>query len=87
MAPRRILLIHEEGPCRVALARVLASEGHQVQVADAAEERARLNDFGPDTVVYKEGHSRIAEEEGKARLVAIDRPVNMEELRRVLREV
>ncbi len=86
MAPRRILLIDVQGPFRDALARVLASEGHEVRVADAADEADRVNEFAPETVVYREGLSRIAGQGSQARWIALTRPVNMEELRRALRE-
>lgn len=86
MAHRRILLVDVEGPHRDALARALTREGHEVWVADSVEERERLNEFAPDTVVYREGLSRGPGRGDTARWVALTRPVNMEELRRVLRE-
>ncbi len=85
-AARRILLIDGEGPHRDALARALTCEGHQVRVADSAAERDRLNDFAPDFVVYWEGRSHGPDKADTARWVALTRPVNMEELRRTLRD-
>jgi hypothetical protein len=86
MAPRRILLIDGKGPHRDALARALTCEGHEVRVADSADARDRVNDFAPDTVVYREGLSRGPEKGDAARWVALTKPVNMEELRRALRD-
>lgn len=86
MAPRRILLIDGAGPHRDALARALTCEGHEVLAADPADERDRVNDFAPDTVVYREGLSRGPQEGDAPRWVALTRPVNMEDLRRALRE-
>lgn len=114
MAPRRILLIDDEGPLRDALARALISEGHNVQVANAAEVQDRLSQFGPDTVVYDVESARPAVRDVVAQLgaqpgacllialsrggqptagasespsqVVLARPINMEELRRALRD-
>jgi hypothetical protein len=86
MAARRILLIDGEGTHREALARALTCEGHEVRVADSADQRERLNDFVPDTVVYREGLARGPAVGDTARWVALTRPVNMEELRRALRD-
>jgi DNA-binding NtrC family response regulator len=85
MAARRMLLIDGAGSHRDALARALTCEGHEVRVADSADQRDRVNDFAPDVVVYREGLSRGPDEGDTARWVALTRPVNMEELRRVLR--
>jgi DNA-binding NtrC family response regulator len=86
MAARRILLIDGAGPHRDALARALTCEGHEVRVADSAEGRDRLNDFVPDTVVCREGLSHGPEKGDNAQWIALTRPVNMEELRRALRD-
>jgi len=86
MAARRILLIDGEGPHRDALARALTREGHEVRVADSVDERQRVNDFTPDAVVYREGTARGPEAGDGARWLALKRPVNMEELRRALRD-
>jgi hypothetical protein len=86
MAARRILLIDGAGPHRDALARALTCEGHEVRVADPADQRDRVNDFAPDTVVCREGLARGPEEGDSARWIALTRPVNMEELRRALRD-
>ncbi|MGD2217101.1 MAG: hypothetical protein PVJ64_10100 [Gemmatimonadales bacterium] len=86
MAARRILLIDTAGPHRDALARALTCEGHEVRVAESADQRDRLNDFVPDAVVYREGLAGSPAEGDTARWVALTRPVNMEELRRALRE-
>lgn len=85
MAARRILLIDGAGPHRDALARALTCEGYEVRVADPADPQDRKNEFAPDTVVYREGLSRGPAAGEAARLVALTRPVNMEELRRALR--
>ncbi len=114
MAPRRILLIDDEGSLRDALARALISEGHDVQVAAAAEVQGRLSQFGPDTVVYdadsphpavRDVVAQLAARPGACLLIALSRggssaavasespsqvvlarPINMEELRRALRD-
>jgi hypothetical protein len=86
MAARRILLIDGAGPHRDALARALTCEGHEVRVADSVDQREQVNEFAPDAVVYREGLSRGPEAGDTARWVPLTRPVNMEELRRALRE-
>jgi DNA-binding response OmpR family regulator len=114
MAPRRILLIDDEGPLRDALARALISEGHNVQVANATEVQGWLSQFAPDTVVYDADSARQAVRDvvpqlrtqpGACLLIALSRggqpaagasesasevvlarPINMEELRRALRD-
>jgi hypothetical protein len=86
MAARRVLLIDDEGPHRDALARALTCEGHEVRVADSADERDRVNDFAPDAVVCRAGKGRGPRVGDTARWVALVRPVNMEELRRALRD-
>ncbi len=86
MALRRILLIDVEGPHRDALARALSSEGHEIRAAEPAKLDDRLKECAPDTVVYREGLMRAPGGGGRTRWVALTRPVNMEELRRVLRE-
>ncbi|UCC82442.1 MAG: hypothetical protein JSW46_15885 [Gemmatimonadota bacterium] len=55
-------------------------------MADSADQPDRVNDFAPDTVVYREGLSRGPEEGDTAHWIALTRPVNMEELRRALRD-
>ncbi len=77
----RILLVDKASPFREAVARALSLGGHQVQVADGGE---GPNDFSPDAVVYGEGCAEAAGE-GAVRRIFLRRPVNMEELRRVLR--
>ncbi len=84
MAPRRILFVDQAGPVRDALVRALTTGGHDVRVADTPEAAERENDFAPDAVVYGEGFSRSVGPE--AQRIALQRPVNMEELRRALRE-
>ena len=86
MAARRILLIDGAGPHREALARALTCEGHEVRVADTADQRDRVNDFAPDIVVCREGLARGPKEGDSAGWIALTRPVNMEELRRALRD-
>jgi hypothetical protein len=86
MAPRRILLIDAAGPCRDALARVLSCEGYQVRVEGVVGRADRVNEITPDFVVYREGLAAGPAPPGDARWIALTKPVNMEELRRVLRE-
>ena len=83
MASLRILLVDKAGPFRDALARALSSGGHEVRVADSMSELA--NDFDAEFVVCGEGSSE-SEVVGGASQIALRRPVNMEELRRVLRD-
>jgi hypothetical protein len=83
MASLRILLVDKAGPFRDALARALSSGGHEVRVADSVSKAA--NDFAAEFVVYGEGSSEATVEGGSTQ-IALRRPVNMEELRRVLRD-
>ncbi len=85
MATRRVLLIHKKGPLRDALARVLAREGHDVRVADLSEARDRLADLGSGAVVCSDSRFRDLAPP-QARWIEFGRPVDMEELRRALRE-
>ncbi|UCC73756.1 MAG: hypothetical protein JSV86_04125 [Gemmatimonadota bacterium] len=55
-------------------------------MADSADQRDRLNDFAPDTVLYTEGLSRGSGGSSVARWIALTKPVNIEELRRALRQ-
>ncbi len=86
MATRRVLLIHKEGPLRDALARVLAREGHDVRVADLSEARDRLADLGSGAVVCSDRRFQDLAPP-QTRWIEFGRPVDMEELRRALREV
>ncbi len=83
MATLRILLVDQASPFRDAIARALSIGGHQVSVAESASEGA--NDFAPDAVVFGEGGKRAASV-GDGRQISLRRPVNMEELRRALRD-
>ncbi len=86
MARRRVLLVHPEGPLRDALARALAREGHQVDVAAPADASERLTESAAEAILCAKGElSERVEAEG-IRWVEFGRPVNMEELRRALRE-
>lgn len=86
MARRRILLMHDEGPFRDALARALSAAGHEVEVADPRGARDRVGNFAPGYIVgYKDGLAALAEMPD-AQTIVLSRPVNMEEVRRVLRE-
>ncbi len=85
MARRRVLLVHNEGPLRDALARALAREGHQVDVAAPADVRKRLAESAAETVVCAAGLIERVEAKG-VRWVEFGRPVHMEELRHALRE-
>ena len=82
MTSLRILLVEKASPFREAIARALASSGHQVSVAES--DGGGANDLAPDAVVYGEGCTQAAGEE-RERKIELRRPVNMEELRRVLR--
>jgi len=86
MAHRRILLIDGESPHREALARALANEGHEVQASGVSEALDRLEAFRPDAVVGSEDGLRMVGGRPGFQAVVLTRPVNMEELRRVLRE-
>lgn len=83
MNPQRVLVVHEAGPVRSALARALASAGHDVQVADTGGETR--DDAAFDAVVFDESHSTAVTHGGQR--IAVRRPVNMEELRHALRVV
>jgi CheY-like chemotaxis protein len=87
MAPRRILLTDGESPLREALARALSSEGHEVQVSDASEVVDRSREFGPDLVVGTEEAVLTLGQRTRVPVVTLSRPVNMEELRRTLRDM
>ncbi len=86
MARRRVLLVYPEGPLRDALARVLAREGHQVDVADPADAGERLTESAAEAILCVKGDlsDRVGAE--GIRWIEFGRPVNMEELRRALRE-
>jgi len=86
MARRRILLIDGQSPHRDALARALANEGHEVQVSGISEALDQLEAFRPDAVVGSEDGLRIVGGRPGLQTVLLSRPVNMEGLRRVLRE-
>lgn len=86
MARRRVLLVHPEGPLREALARALAREGHQVDVAAPAAAGERLTESAAEAIVCAEGALGPRVKAGGVRRVEFGRPVNMEELRRALRE-
>ncbi len=86
MAARRVLLIHKTGPLRDALARVLAREGHDVRVVDVGQAQERLAELGPGAVVCGESHLLDLVAEPQVRWIELGRPVDMEELRRALRE-
>ncbi len=86
MARRRVLLVHNEGPLRDALARALAREGHQVDVAVPAEARERLAESAAETILCAPGDIGDRVEAEGVRWVELGRPVDMEELRRALRE-
>ncbi|NIR43897.1 MAG: hypothetical protein GWN99_08020 [Gemmatimonadetes bacterium] len=79
MNSQRILLVHEAGPIRSALASALASAGHDVRIAK--EKPKNADEF--DAVVYGAGFA--APDDPDPLHIAVQRPVNMEELRRVLR--
>ena len=82
MVPLRILLVDKASPLRGAIARALSNSGHEVRVAGSAGKAA--NDFDAETVVYGEGCAELAGKGGPTQ-ISLRRPVNMEELRRVLR--
>ncbi|UCF19727.1 MAG: hypothetical protein JSU87_17725 [Gemmatimonadota bacterium] len=84
MTSQRVLVIERSGPLREALVRVLVAEGHEVGEAEAGELEERMTRFRPDVVVGDESCAPRAG--GLARFVRIAKPVNMEELRRALRE-
>ncbi len=86
MAAKRVLLIHNTGPLRDALARVLAREGHDVQVVDVGQARDRLAELGTGAVVCGERRLLDLAAEPQVRWIELGRPVDMEELRRALRE-
>ncbi len=82
MAPLRILLVDKASPLRDAIARALSNSGHEVRVVGSVGKAA--NDFDAETVVYGEGCAELAGKGGPTQ-ISLRRPVNMEELRRVLR--
>ncbi|KPK65684.1 MAG: hypothetical protein AMS21_04115 [Gemmatimonas sp. SG8_38_2] len=86
MARRRILLIDGESPHRDALARALAVEGHEVQASGISEALGRLETFRPNALVGSEEGLRMVGGRPGLQTVPLIRPVNVEELRRVLRE-
>ncbi len=86
MARRRVLLVHREGPFRDALARALAREGHPVDVAAPEDVRERLAESAAETIVCAPANVTDRFEAEGVRWVEFGRPVNMEELRRAVRE-
>lgn len=86
MARRRVLLVHREGPLRDALARVLAREGHLVDVAVPEDVSERLAESATETIVCAPADVTDRIEAEGIRWVEFGRPVNMEELRRAVRE-
>ncbi len=86
MARRRVLLVHNEGPIRDALARALAWEGYPVDVAVPAVVRERLAESAGETIVCVPADVTDRVEAEGVRWVEFGRPVNMEELRRAVRE-
>ena len=82
MASLRILLVDKASPFRDAIARALSNCGHEVRVVGSVGKAA--NDFDAETVVYGEGCAELTGEGGPTQ-ISLRRPVNMEELRRVLR--
>jgi hypothetical protein len=82
MKSLRILLVDGASPLREAIARALSFGGHQVKVAEPG---GGPNDFDPDAVVYGEGAAE-AGGAGTERQIRLRRPINMEELRRALRD-
>ena len=84
MTSRRVLVIERNGPLRRALVRVIRSEGHEVWEADAGEAEEQVGRLRPDVMVGDEVYAPRAS--GGTRFVRLTRPVNLEELRRVLRE-
>jgi len=87
MAPRRILLTDGESPLRDALARALSSDGHEVQVSDTSEWGDRSREFDPDVVVGSEDALPPSGSGTSVPVITLSRPVNMEELRRTLRDL
>jgi hypothetical protein len=83
MKSLRVLLVHEGGSVRSALASALASAGHEVRIAEG-HAAAQKNDPAVDAVVYDESLSAVVLD--APRRIGLQRPVNMEELRRALRQ-
>ncbi len=83
MTSQRVLVIERSGPLRRALVRVIRSEGHEVGEAEAGDVEEQVGRFRPDVVVGDEVYAPRAS--GATRFVRLTRPVNLEELRRVLR--
>ncbi len=86
MSHRRILLVNEAGIYRDALARVLAREGHEVQAVSPAAVEKRARDFAPHVIVCSEAQAAALGLPGVG-VLPLRRPVNVEELRRALREL